>query len=386
MPWCTNCRYEYRPGFTHCSTCGADLVDEEPPHAPTVAGIRVEANTAHLVEEIVDAPGHALIPAFAVAREAVRILLKARSMLLIVGILSTFYFLGSLLPIWNHLREHPDYNLYRQPQSAPLLQIWIEDTQRQRPLNFLLQNFTEPLKTPNQAVTPYLDMLYTAVFQGRASALQNPRMISLLRVAQFLWMLLVAGLAYAVFQVLLISWLVAHATGKPLIPCRRALRLYLKPLLTIILITGIAISIPLYFLSQQSASTIIPILNEIIVYWIKPVVWLLLTLAPFVIVVRGLDAWTGVKAGVLTLWEQRWVLAGIFLIDRILYELLYILRILVLPSDYFYAIAAQPRIVVLYWFESLIFAFLGLWLAMTFALLVSKQKIAQPAIPPSTVS
>lgn len=31
MPWCPNCRIEYREDFTKCGDCGADLVDELPP-------------------------------------------------------------------------------------------------------------------------------------------------------------------------------------------------------------------------------------------------------------------------------------------------------------------------------------------------------------------
>jgi hypothetical protein len=30
MPWCPNCRYEYREGFTTCSDCGAALVEQLP--------------------------------------------------------------------------------------------------------------------------------------------------------------------------------------------------------------------------------------------------------------------------------------------------------------------------------------------------------------------
>ncbi len=33
MPWCPSCREEYREGFTVCSDCGAELVDELPPPA-----------------------------------------------------------------------------------------------------------------------------------------------------------------------------------------------------------------------------------------------------------------------------------------------------------------------------------------------------------------
>ena len=35
MPWCPQCRTEYRPGFTHCADCGVPLVDELPPEAPS---------------------------------------------------------------------------------------------------------------------------------------------------------------------------------------------------------------------------------------------------------------------------------------------------------------------------------------------------------------
>lgn len=30
MPWCPNCKHEYRKGFLVCADCGATLVDEEP--------------------------------------------------------------------------------------------------------------------------------------------------------------------------------------------------------------------------------------------------------------------------------------------------------------------------------------------------------------------
>lgn len=30
MPWCPKCKSEYREGFTVCTDCGAELVDEEP--------------------------------------------------------------------------------------------------------------------------------------------------------------------------------------------------------------------------------------------------------------------------------------------------------------------------------------------------------------------
>ncbi len=34
MPWCPNCKTEYREGFTHCADCGAALVQTLPDEAP----------------------------------------------------------------------------------------------------------------------------------------------------------------------------------------------------------------------------------------------------------------------------------------------------------------------------------------------------------------
>ncbi|MHB9035079.1 MAG: putative signal transducing protein [Armatimonadota bacterium] len=33
MSFCPNCKYEYKPGFTKCPDCGAELVDELPEDA-----------------------------------------------------------------------------------------------------------------------------------------------------------------------------------------------------------------------------------------------------------------------------------------------------------------------------------------------------------------
>lgn len=34
MPWCPNCKTEYREGFTHCADCGAELVTALPDETP----------------------------------------------------------------------------------------------------------------------------------------------------------------------------------------------------------------------------------------------------------------------------------------------------------------------------------------------------------------
>lgn len=37
MPWCPNCRSEYRDGFTNCTECGAPLVAQLPRKKPNVS-------------------------------------------------------------------------------------------------------------------------------------------------------------------------------------------------------------------------------------------------------------------------------------------------------------------------------------------------------------
>jgi hypothetical protein len=44
--FCPRCRDEYRPGFTHCAECGAELVD----HLPDVEETGPEAESVDLVE------------------------------------------------------------------------------------------------------------------------------------------------------------------------------------------------------------------------------------------------------------------------------------------------------------------------------------------------
>ncbi len=43
MPWCPNCREEYRQGFETCFDCGAELVDELPPPGKIIAAAKTAA-------------------------------------------------------------------------------------------------------------------------------------------------------------------------------------------------------------------------------------------------------------------------------------------------------------------------------------------------------
>lgn len=50
MPWCPNCRTEYRPGFHKCSDCGASLVETLPPKPKSEPEPPLDAGSIPVVE------------------------------------------------------------------------------------------------------------------------------------------------------------------------------------------------------------------------------------------------------------------------------------------------------------------------------------------------
>lgn len=48
MPWCPNCKHEYRKGFLVCADCGATLVDEEPKEDSGTSAEAREISTSFL--------------------------------------------------------------------------------------------------------------------------------------------------------------------------------------------------------------------------------------------------------------------------------------------------------------------------------------------------
>ena len=49
MPFCPNCRYEYKEGIRECPDCGACLVQELPQEEATQTGLRKTAKSPHFV-------------------------------------------------------------------------------------------------------------------------------------------------------------------------------------------------------------------------------------------------------------------------------------------------------------------------------------------------
>ena len=104
-------------------------------------------------------------------------------------------------------------------------------------------------------------------------------------------------------------------------------------------------------------------------------------LAPITIVGRNLGAWGGVKAGAQILWKYGWAFLAIFVIYRVIFEIITFaslassesLRFSVITNFWGYSLST--------WITDLALAFLGLWLAMCFMLLVlPKQEVAKDAI------
>lgn len=54
MPWCPNCREEYRQGFKTCSDCGSELVDELPPLEEHVEAVEMNCICDTLLTTTVD--------------------------------------------------------------------------------------------------------------------------------------------------------------------------------------------------------------------------------------------------------------------------------------------------------------------------------------------
>ena len=112
--------------------------------------------------------------------------------------------------------------------------------------------------------------------------------------------------------------------------------------------------------------------------WIMPLALLALTLAPFTIVARNLGAWGGVRLGARILWQKRWVALGLFVVYRVIRE---VIQVAGLWQSYGMAPLDRPSVEshVVLWVVTLAQAFLGLWLAMAFTMLVATDQPGRAA-------
>ncbi|NIM04331.1 MAG: hypothetical protein GTO55_00700 [Armatimonadetes bacterium] len=407
MGWCPKCGYEYRPEVRQCPKCQVSLVAEKPPiPPPTIAGWRVEEKTLTFFRCFSGAR-EGLQAGFQVARQAARITFRAKRLLLVVFLMITVSWVGEIALARVYRTSMPEAfrkALASPPEETSLGERWSDRIHQQAPLSYLQQEFNSPLSKASSAAHPWLD-LFTSPLIMRQISWDSQKGLSTWDTIFWLWLfpLWDTGITLAVGTLILVGllvWLLALARGTRPSRFRDSLKSHYLPVFVILLLPTMAIHIVfavpqtiqyLYPLFYDSDSTLplhilafIDQISRFIAYvlfsaWVFPLALLLLTLAPFAIVDRNLGAWGGVKAGVRILWQKRWAFLASFICYRLLYELIYIAR-LALPTRDYRLLAFFPSSIA-FWPIYLAFGFLGLWLAMTFALLITSAKEPAPQNP-----
>lgn len=393
MPWCPSCGYEYRPEVQQCPNCGLALVAEPPADIPRVAGLRVEAKTARLLSRVAGSR-ESIAAVLQPAWTAAEITFHAKKLLLVVALLVTIGFAGNLA--LNHYltqRFSSGGPPPPMPERGSLPDRWVESLHHRTTLGYLLQDFYKPLQEVAGFFSPWVWMpfwLLTSV--NNTSSQPNSPQVLLQYLAWLVESVIVVFVAAAVLAGLL-GWLRAIATRTPRRPWRAYLKAHYWPLLAVEVCVSMAI--PLTILPAQLAQLLSlrgesgwrALLNnaaEFLSYGLfarllMPLALLLLVLAPFAIVARNLGAWGGVKAGARIIWQHRWIALGVFVVYRVLREIVQIAALALPPMRYVALFQYGLRPIIGLWVVALAFAFLGLWLAMAFTMLVAAEKPAEQA-------
>jgi hypothetical protein len=171
----------------------------------------------------------------------------------------------------------------------------------------------------------------------------------------------------ALVYLLLLSLLIAAMRGG-VWRARTALRVHYLPLLAWLFMVGFVEA------GVGTAEMRWRPLTSFMWGWVSPLTALAFVLAPFVIVGRGLGAWTGFKTGLRLLWWERWPLLGVFVCFRIAFEVLNIAG-LMLPTDRGWGLGPTPwPLLVERGAMTLLFGLLAMWLATAFMMLVTERK------------
>jgi hypothetical protein len=382
MPWCPNCRAEYRPGFSQCAKCQAALVEEEPAPPSIGAGWPAAEKTAAVLQSL--GPFRREFSAgLQTAREAAQITFRSRNLLLAILLLTTLAFLGQVVLSQVWWAQHPETARY-----APLLpeekqslgQRWWYSLSHYPFPDYLIRDFSWPLRGGTSLSVPWIS---TAMLSWQGDKYMGWGTQSKVSFWSFwmvsFWQSSLCLLVDILIFIGILGWLLALANATKPKPWRKYLKAHYGPILAVAFCMILGFHILLYFPNILSPdpfkegwfkSQFVRVIS-----WILPILWLLLSLAPFAIVSRNLGAWGGVKAGVRLLREKKWALLAVFVGYRILYEVLSVIRLAVpYPNDADYGFAQRIILSVGPWLVALAFALLGLWLAMCFILLVKPEE------------
>jgi hypothetical protein len=393
MPWCPNCRAEYRAGFTHCAKCQTALVEEAPAPPPRVAGWLVEEKTAASLQKLL--PFRRDFRAgMETAREAMGLIWGAKKLMLLVLLLMLLSFLGSVAQtqvVMSQFRKsNRDFSEFQFPDTTKpsLAENWLRQFRSHGVSGYLVGDFDAPLAKYGAPFTSWLATLDIAIV-GPKIFPQNQPPISW-RILFGWWpfpLTFFLGFFLNAFIIVgLLGWLQAAVKKKSPEPWRAYWKAHYWPVLVFNVCYVLALQIIFVPVQLQYELRNAPVLGTFSAWLsdfaIRPLIPLIqaaVVLAPFMIVAQGLGAWSGVKAGVRRLWEKKWALLAIFLCYRVIYEIVQIIM-LALPSPGGPGIIAGLRMQASppMWFSQLATTFLGLWLAMSFILLV------QPKVEPET--
>ena len=400
MPWCPSCGYEYRPEVQRCASCDVALVAEPPTDAPRVAGLQVETVTPRYLSRFAGLRA-GFAAGIQLARTAAQMTLRQKKLLLIIALLVSFWFVGSLAPCGGFAvkvrKSDSGMQLATMPvDSGSLLERWWKQVHFSIPLRYLLQDFHGPLDNVAGFLNSWIGLPFLVLVAAKNSQVvldpyQYNALQSFLQSLLWLGYSLLAGAVAAAVLAGLLGWLRAIITGTPRRPWRAYLTDHYWPLFTLSLCVTLGIRLPMFppEITQLLVSGPVDwrntlndfthfISHDVFSSWIMPLALLALTLAPFAIVARNLGAWGGVKAGVRILWQNKWVSLGLFVVYRVIRE---VIQLISLWRSYGIATLDQPSIhsQVALWAITLAQAFLGLWLAMAFTLLVAAEKPLEQA-------
>ena len=161
MGWCPSCGYEYRPEVQRCPSCDVALVAEPPAAAPRVAGPQVEPATPRYLSRFAG-----LRAAFAadiqLARNAAGMTFRAKKLLLVVALLATLYFAGSLTSGYTYRRPsaqgNPGLLFPPNPEPTSALRLWWQIFPYNISLSYLLKEFHDPLNDVASFLSPWISI------------------------------------------------------------------------------------------------------------------------------------------------------------------------------------------------------------------------------------
>ncbi len=358
---------------------------ELPEAPPSIAGWRVEEETLRFLDRVLGRGAdlrNSLLAGFQISRHAARLLFRAKTLLLVVALLVTVRVIGQVLQTRAIFAKTPDLQmqmLQRNEAHYTLGQLWLAGIHQRSPVGYLVQEFDSPLEQVTRLFSPFVGIIFMPRMMGSVQPGWKYLYLGLL------WPLAMGLITIPMEVFVLVAFLVwlSHLTGKEEAKSwRELIWSSYKPLLAFTFVIGIGLeilsSLPFFFQPENSSAASLNNLYNLVAHvifqrWLLPLTLFLVTLAPFAIIARNLGAWGGVKAGMRLLWQKRWALLGVFVIYRVIYEIILILRLALPAGGTRFALGLTPTTLHI-WFFFLLFALLGLWLAMCFMLLVMPEQ------------